>query len=159
MALSALRRAQDAMIAACAAVSVLSFVGLAVLILADVATRNLGIGFAWALEGSEYLMMIGGFVGAPWVLRRGGHVAIDVVVQMLGASRQARLARASDAMGLVICAPLTLIAADALFKARASGALVFKTLIFPEWWLMIPVTACFALMTLEFALRAATGAK
>ncbi|WP_435170681.1 TRAP transporter small permease [Falsirhodobacter sp. 1013] len=131
----------------------LSFVALAGLILADVITRNLGIGFAWALEGSEYLMMVGGFIGAPWVLRRGGHVAIDVVVQMLGAMPRARLARGADAMGLAICLPLTAIAVDALLSARASGSLVFKTLIFPEWWLMIPVALCFAILSVEFLLR------
>ncbi|RIU97115.1 TRAP transporter small permease subunit, partial [Klebsiella pneumoniae] len=95
-------------------------------------------------------MMVGGFIGAPWVLRRGGHVAIDVVVQMLGATPRARLARGADAMGLAICLPLTAIAVDALQSARASGSLVFETLIFPEWWLMIPVALCFAILSVEF---------
>lgn len=156
MTLSHARWMQDGLIALCGAISTLSFLGLALLILADVFTRNLGIGFPWALEGSEYLMMTGGFFGAPWVLRSKGHVAIDVVVQLLRPARQAALARGADLMGIAICAPLTIIAADALLSARSSGALVFKTLIFPEWWLMIPVTFCFALMTTEFALRAVT---
>lgn len=151
-----LRRMQDRLIALCALVSILCFTGLAVLILADVLTRNLGFGFPWALEGSEYLMMVGAFIGAPWVLRQGGHVAIDVVVQMLRPGPRARLSRAADVIGLAICAPLAVIAIDALLSARAAGSLVFKTLVFPEWWLMIPVALCFLMMSVEFALRAAS---
>jgi TRAP-type C4-dicarboxylate transport system permease small subunit len=31
--------------------------------------------------------------------------------------------------------------------------MVFKTLVFPEWWLFVPVPLCFALLAVEFLRR------
>jgi TRAP-type C4-dicarboxylate transport system permease small subunit len=41
------------------------------------------------------------------------------------------------------------VAADSL----ANGSLSIKTLVLPEWWLLVPMPAAFALLTLEFVFR------
>lgn len=151
-----MRQGHDALVNVGALVATASFAALAILTLVDVITRNIRIGtFGWALEGSEYLLMIGCFVGVPWVLRRGGHVAIDVVVQILAEGPRRKLERAADVVGLLICLPLTVLAIRAMLSAQASGALVYKTLVFPEWYLLVPLTYCVIMMTSEFALRCA----
>ena len=51
----------------------------------DVIIRALNIGsMPWALEMSEYLLYGVTFLGAPWVLRAGGHVNVDIVVKQIG---------------------------------------------------------------------------
>ena len=38
----------------------------------------------------------------------------------------------------------------AIADSRQLGSMVFKTLVFPEWWLFVPVPLCFALLAVEF---------
>jgi TRAP-type C4-dicarboxylate transport system permease small subunit len=40
-----------------------------------------------------------------------------------------------------------------LADSRQAGSLVMKALVFPEWWLYVPVPICFALLSLECARR------
>lgn len=127
---------------------------IALLVAADIALRNLGIlGWPWLNEVTEYLLTISTFLGAPWVLHHGGHVNVDILLRVVPPAVARATVRLAYAVGLVICAACLWIAASALLDIRSTGAQVFKNLVFPEWWLMVPMVWCFGLCTLEFAVR------
>jgi TRAP-type C4-dicarboxylate transport system permease small subunit len=67
-----------------AAGATLLFVGMTLAICAEVLLRY---GFTspilWVVEPSEYALLWITFLGAAWVLRHGGHVRVDILLQYL----------------------------------------------------------------------------
>ncbi len=138
----------------CGLLSALLLGVIVVLVTADIATRSFHLAnLAWVNEVTEYLLTFATFVGAPWVLHHHGHVNIDIIVTKLSASAQRALARACDTGGLIISAVLFYEALRVLLGSYADGSMVFKNLIFPEWYLTTPIVFCFALCMIEFAGR------
>lgn len=135
-------------------VAALGFGLIAVLVTFDIILRNAGIvAWPWLNEVTEYLLTISTFLGAPWVLHHGGHVNVDILLRMVPPVVARALVRLACGVGLVVCALCLWIAVSALLDMRDAGAQVFKNLVFPEWWLMMPMVWCFGLCSLEFAAR------
>jgi TRAP-type C4-dicarboxylate transport system permease small subunit len=134
---------------------VLLFV-MMLLICADVLSRNLpAVGFKlkWANEVSEYALYLITYLAAPWLLRRGQHVRVDLLLRGLPPQLAWLLEWLADAMGLAISVVILYHAGLMLADAWHSGALVLKELVFPEWWLLAPVPVAVLLLTLEFVFR------
>lgn len=138
----------------CGLLSALLLGAIVVLVTADIATRSFHLAnLAWVNEVTEYLLTFATFIGAPWVLHHHGHVNIDIIVTNLSASAQRALARICDGAGLIISAVLLYEALRVLLGSHADGSMVFKNLVFPEWYLTTPIVFCFALCTVEFGGR------
>jgi TRAP-type transport system small permease protein len=154
-------RAHDALIFAMAVVAAAIAGGLVVLICADVALRNLRLGnIPWSVEASEYGLYAITLLGAPWVLAMRGHVAMDLLVGQLRGRPRRVVDVVTCGLGALICAVLVWKGLDVALGSHARGALVIKTLIFPEWWLLAPLPAAMAMLALGFlrlALESARG--
>ena len=60
---------------------------MVVLVTADYRLRNLTCaGFSWANEVSEYALYVITLLTAPWLLRRGQHVRLDLVLTLVPAA-------------------------------------------------------------------------
>jgi TRAP-type C4-dicarboxylate transport system permease small subunit len=135
-------------------VAALMFGGMALLVCADVLLRNTGMGsIQWSVEVTEYMIMAATFVAAPWLLYVGDHIRIDILVKAASARNRRRMEILTNVLGLVICAVLAWVSIDVTRDSAAQGGMVFKVLIFPEWWLNIPMVFCFIALTFEFARR------
>lgn len=127
---------------------------LALLIAGDVVARNLGLGNLPSLiEVTEYALYIATFAAAPWVLRQGAHVRVDLLVGLLPGPGARALERAADALGLGVSAVLFYFGYAAAADAKHIGSTIFKELVVDEWWLLAVIPASTALLTIEFALR------
>lgn len=148
----------DRLMMVAGAISVVGFALMAVVVLTDVVTRNLGVAtLPWLNEVTEYLLTIATFSGAPWLLHESGHVNVDILLRTVSADKARLLVFAAHVVGLVICAIVFCLSVSATLDSYGSGAQVFKNLIFPEWYLMLPVVWCFALCSLEFLNRLTGG--
>lgn len=127
----------------------------------DVLARNVGLGaFPWVLEASEYALPAATFLVAPWLLERNGHVRLDLVIESLPPGPARWIDAAANVVGLAISATLVVYGVRAIVNSMQQGAMVIKSLVFPEWWLYLPVPLCFSLLAFEFARRlAARGAQ
>ena len=139
---------------ALALVAALVLLVMVALVTADIVLRNtLRIGFAWANEITEYALYLITLFTAPWLLRRGQHVRIDMFLVIV----PPRLAWAMEAMADIIgvAASLVLVWYGAIMTAQSArlGSITIKNLVFPEWWLLAPLPICFALLALEFVMR------
>jgi len=153
--------------------SALALAGCAVLfammlvICLDVLLRNVRIvpgwlGIAWANEATEYALYLITVLVAPWLLRQGQHIRIDIVLRALPWRAGWLLEWLGDALGLVCCLFFVWYGARVAAASLANGSLSIKTLVMPEWWLMAPMPIAFALLTIEFVFRMhrlATGAQ
>ena len=135
-------------LAACAAV-LLGASALAITL--DVVGRNVGVGtLPWILEVSEYVLPLATFLVAPWLLRRNEHVRLDVLLRVWP-----WLNHVTNVVGLAVCAVLVLYGVRTILNSADQGAMVFKSVVFPEWWLYAPVPLCFTLLAVEFVRRLA----
>ena len=126
----------------------------ALLVTGDVVARNLGLGtLPWILEVSEYVLPLATFLVAPWLLARGEHVRLDVLLTALPPRFARALGRVGDFVGLAVCAVFVVYGARAIASSAQQGSLVIKSIVFPEWWLYAPVPVCFALLAVEFVRR------
>ena len=133
-------------LAACAAV-LLGASALAITL--DVVGRNVGLGtLPWILEVSEYVLPLATFLVAPWLLRRNEHVRLDVLLRAWP-----WLNHVTNVVGVAVCAVLVLYGVRTILNSAQQGAMVFKSVVFPEWWLYAPVPLCFGLLAVEFVRR------
>jgi TRAP-type transport system small permease protein len=146
--------------------SALALVGCAVLfammvvIVADVLLRNVRVipgvhSVFWANEVTEYALYLITLLTAPWLLRRGQHIRVDIVLRVI----PPRLAWYSewlcDLAALACCVVIAFAGWKATASSIAIGAMVVKTLALPEWWLLAPLQICFALLAIELLFRMA----
>lgn len=138
----------------CGGIAAITFGLMSLLVTADVILRNLNINLIPAsVEITEYMLMIATFIAAPWLLYHGGHIRIDVLVSLTAAPIQRLLSLLCNIIGLVVCGVLAFQTLNVLLDVYQQGSVVFKELIFPEWWLSLPLLIGSTLLTVEFARR------
>jgi TRAP-type C4-dicarboxylate transport system permease small subunit len=125
---------------------------LALVIAADVVGRNLLLfALPWSAEFAEYGLYLSAILVSPWLLRGGKHITIDVLVGLLPHGLARLIALAAD----VLCAAVSFIlgwyALNATLRSYSDGALVIKNIVFPEWWVLAPISVIFFILAIELA--------
>ena len=139
---------------ALAGVAALLLLAMVAVITADIVLRNLGRnGLSWADEVSEYGLYAITLCTAPWLLRRGQHVRIDIVLTIVPPVIAWLMEALADIVGLIVCLVLVRYGAAMAHDSWRLGAITIKNLVFAEWWLLAPLPICFLLLSAEFAMR------
>src|SRR5262245_48855674 len=137
-----------------AALAALILLAMVLAVTADIALRNLTRGgFVWANEVSEYALYLITLLTAPWLLRRGQHIRLDLILAMLPARMVWMVEAAADAIGFVVCLVLVRYGAVMTYDSWRTGSITIKNLVFAEWWLLAPLPVAFALLAIEFVFR------
>jgi TRAP-type C4-dicarboxylate transport system permease small subunit len=137
-----------------AAAAALLLLAMVAVVTADILMRNtLGIGFSWANEVTEYALYIITLLTAPWLLRRGQHVRIDMALVLVPPRMAWVMEALADIVGLAASLVLIWYGAIMTLQSARLGSLTIKNLVFPEWWLLAPLPVCFVLVALEFIFR------
>ena len=124
------------------------------LICLDVGLRDFGLGsLPWLIELTEYLMYAGTFLAAPWVLRQGSHVRVDILLVAVPKRLAVRLEQMVDLCGLAISLVLLYYGSAVVADAWRSGMVQYKTWYVPEWLLLLAIPVSAALLAAEFVLR------
>jgi TRAP-type transport system small permease protein len=132
----------------------LLLLGMTLLIGADVAGRNAGLGgIPWSGEVSEDILYLLTLLTAPWLLRRGQHIRVDILLRALPAKLGWVLEWIGDLLGLACSIYFVWYGWKVLAASYASGAISIKTLVTPEWWLLVPLPLAFLLFAIEFLFR------
>ena len=136
----------------------LILMAMMLLIVADVALRNLAIpglpmGLAWSTEVSELMLYLITMCVAPWLLRQGQHIRVDIVLQVIPRRLAWLLEWVGDAIGLGCCVVIAWYGAHAAWLSYTSGAVNIKTLVTPEWWSLAPLPLVFILLGIEMVFR------
>jgi TRAP-type C4-dicarboxylate transport system permease small subunit len=128
------------------------------LICADVLLRNVRLvpgvyGISWSAEVTEYCLYLITLLTAPWLLRQGQHIRIDILLRVLPGRAAWLLEWLGDALALVCCAVIAFLGWKATSASLAIGAMVVKTLAVPEWWLLAPLQVTFVILAIEVLFR------
>jgi TRAP-type C4-dicarboxylate transport system permease small subunit len=155
---SALSRLYGRCISALATAGCLTLLAMMLLIVADVLLRNLAPpgwpkGIAWSNEVSELMLYFITMCLAPWLLRQGQHIRVDIVLQAIPARLAWGLEWLGDLLGLACCLLLCRYGVQATLASYQAGSLNIKTLVTPEWWSLAPLPIAFALLAIEMVFR------
>lgn len=152
------------LLAALAALGCVLLAAMLAIIVTDVALRNTAVpglprGLAWSNEVSEGLLYLITLSVAPWLLRRGQHIRVDIVLRAIPPRLAWALEWLGDALGLACCIVLAWYATLAAWASYRAGAVNIKTLVTPEWWWLSPLPAVFVLLAIEMVFRMARLAR
>ena len=147
-------RAYAALMRGCGGVAA-AVIGVVTLLVGwDVIGRNLGLRtLPWINEVTEYALPVATLAAAPWLMWRNAHVRLDLLGAVLSPAAQRRLDRGSALLGLAVSLVMAWYAVRALLDSKGAGSVVMKALVFPEWWLFVPLPIGFALLALECGRR------
>src|SRR6478752_5772175 len=131
---------------ALAVAAALTLLAMVVMVTADIILRNLTrTGFPWANEISEYALYVITLLTAPWLLRRGQHVRIDLVLTLVPVRVAWIMEALGDVLGFAVCLVMMRYGLKMSIDSAVLGSITIKNLVFPEWWLLWPLPVCFAL--------------
>lgn len=152
MAMRGAIRVYDGLVTLMALVAATMLVWLMVSTVVSVGMRNAGLQpFAWLFTSSEYALLYMTMLGAPWLVRRKGHVHIELVTAALPPPARRLLSR-TVALGCVfICAILAWKGFDLVQINLARSDYDVRAYYFPRWLLTIAFPISFGLMAVEFA--------
>lgn len=137
-----------------AVIAALVLLATVMLVTADILLRNLTrTGFPWANEVSEYALYGMTLLTAPWLLRRGQHVRIDLLLSVVPARVAWLMEAAGDVIGVLVCLTMARYGFHMAADSFRLGSLTIKNLVFAEWWLLAPLPIVFALLAIEFVFR------
>jgi len=124
----------------------------------DVLLRNVRIvpgmlGVPWANEVTEYALYLITMLTAPWLLRQGMHIRVDVLLRAIPRRLAWCCEWAVDVLALVCCVTIAWYGVQAVLSSHAIGGMVVKVISVPEWWLLAPLPASFALLAIEVLFR------
>ena len=105
----------------------------------------------------EYMLFVCVFLGAPWVLRMGAHIRVDLFLNALSERAARALNFALDAFGLGISVVLVIFGTFNLKDAYVFQSLQMKYYSVPEWWLLSVFVFSFTLIAFEFLARLLRG--
>lgn len=82
-----IRRALDALYAACGGIAAVAIVAIVVLILIQVAARYFGFAFRGGAQYAGYAMAAASFFGFAYALQHGAHIRVSLLLTALGRHR------------------------------------------------------------------------
>jgi TRAP-type transport system small permease protein len=124
----------------------------------DVLLRNVALvpsmrGLDWANDLTEALLYLITMFAAPWLLRLGQHIRVDILLRAIPKRAAWYCEWFADLVGLFCCLVMVVYGAKMAWASHASGAMTVKTLVTPEWWLLAPLPVAFALLAIEMLFR------
>jgi TRAP-type transport system small permease protein len=124
------------------------------LIGADVVGRNARLGgLPWSGEISEDILYLMTLLAAPWLLRQGRHIRVDILLRALPLRLGWLFEWIGDLLGLACSVYFIWYGWKVLAASYQAGAITIKTLVTPEWWLLAPLPFAFLLLAIEFIFR------
>jgi len=124
----------------------------------DVLLRNVSLipsmrGLDWSNDITEAMLYLITMCAAPWILRRGQHIRVDIVLRAIPKRTAWYCEWLADGVGLFCCLVMVWYGVRMTLASYSSGAMTVKTMITPEWWLLAPLPAAFALLSIEMLFR------
>lgn len=150
----ALSRFYDRVTDVCGALAAVLVFAVTALIVVDVILRNVARApLGYSVELSEYTMLYLTALTAPWLLKRGEHVRIDLLLQRMPHAIGWLCEIICDLVGLALSVLMTYYGVRVAIASVQSGTKLVKQFTIPEWWILLALPIMFALLIIGFLLR------
>ena len=141
-----------------AVVAAVLLFAMMIIICLDVALRNLPVprgirGIYWSNDVTESMLYLLTILCAPWLLRRGQHIRVDIVLRAVPKMIAWYLEWLADVCVLICCLLMALYGFLGMFESKAAGSLTIRAVVTPEWWSLAPLPVAFVLLAGEVIFR------
>jgi TRAP-type C4-dicarboxylate transport system permease small subunit len=124
----------------------------------DVVLRNVPLiagmrGVPAANELSEFFLYLITMLSAPWLMRQGQHIRVDILLRAIPGKVAWAMEWCMDIAALACCVITFFYGVQSVIESRAAGSQLLKTFIIPEWWTLVPLPVTFLLLTVEVLFR------
>lgn len=124
----------------------------------DVFLRNVPLvpsmrGFPATNDLTEAALYLITLLSAPWLLRQGKHIRVDIVLRAIPAAWAWYCEWLVDLLGLACSLVIMWYGITATLDSVASGELFIKAMATPVWWWLCLLPVTFALLAIEFVFR------
>lgn len=148
-------KAFDHLLGAMAGLGMVILTGLMLAVCWEVITRYfLGQGSVWVIEFSEYALLYMTFLGTAWLLKREGHVEMDIFTVQLSEKRARHIRGIVSIFGALLCLVLTwfggAVALDHLRRGLHQPTLMAP----PDFPLFAVIPVGFFFLSVQFLRRA-----
>src|SRR5919206_4121580 len=131
---------------------------MVLMICTDVLLRNVALipsmrGLDWSNDLTEAMLYLITMCAAPWILRQGQHIRVDIVLRAIPKHAAWYCEWLADVVGLACCLAMVWYGVKVTVASYSAGAMTVKTMVTPEWWLLAPLPASFALLSIEMLFR------
>jgi C4-dicarboxylate transporter DctQ subunit len=104
----------------------------------------------WSEELCEYILFTLAFLGAPWLLKKGGHVSVDIITERLSPRVRGYLGLFACGIGVLISAVVTWFSIVAAWDCYVTGVVVTKTLTVGKHYFLAFITLGYLFLLVEF---------
>jgi TRAP-type C4-dicarboxylate transport system permease small subunit len=105
---------------------------------------------AWAVEGTEYGLVLMAFLAASWLQREKGHTNIDIIIVYLPPKAQRILYIVTQILGATICLIIGFFSAQATWDQFQRGVLLAKAVEIPKAYLFVVIPLGAFLLSMQF---------
>jgi len=153
-ALTRLNRVFDGILVASAFFSCFLLTFALLSVNAEILMRYLGRPIIWATEVSEYILLYIGFLAAAWVLKREGHVKMDLVIKRLKPGAQAMFNLIISVVGVITFAFVVWYGTKVTWDYCQRGMYTSGAMTPPEWPILLVIPLGGLLLLIQFVIRA-----
>lgn len=107
-------------------------------------------GPVWIVQFNEYAMLFATFLGASWLLSKGRHVSIELVVSRFGPRGRQVLKLVHSFLGMALCATLFWYGALTTLDNFQRGVIHVQAVDVPMAYILFPIPLGFLLLVLQF---------
>jgi len=106
---------------------------------------------SWPTDTATYTLVALGFLGMGYLLRKGEHVSVDIVVNYLKPKVRMIIAIITNIIGLVTCAIITYAATVVAIDQHARNVLITgSAFYFPKYILIVFIAVGFLFTTIDY---------
>jgi C4-dicarboxylate transporter, DctQ subunit len=104
----------------------------------------------WAMETCEYILFVIAFLGAPWLLKKGGHVSVDILIERLSLRLKNYLGLVSSGIGIAVSAIICWFGLVTAWDCYVTGVVVTKTYSVPKHYFLPFISLGYFFLLVEF---------
>ena len=152
------RALADRLVGGCAFVAGALIALACAVIFYEVAARYLfGAPTTWSIDVSSYLLLWATFLGSPYTLREGGHVAVDLLLQWLDRGNRRRIGLAINAAVAAFVALIVWQGALACIEAYRFGEVTMSVARVPLYLPLLAIPVGGSVLLLQALMLLADG--
>ena len=108
----------------------------------------------WIVEVCEYILLYITFLGTTWLLREGGHISVDIILNSLSSGATKSIHRVNSFVGAIACFFIVYYGTSYTWELFKLKAMVIQTLNTPKWILFAVIPFGSLLIAIQFLRQA-----
>ncbi len=104
----------------------------------------------WTVEVCEFIMFILAFLGAPWLLKKGGHASVDILVERMNPTLKRYASLFAGAVGMLVSLVLVWFSLTTSWQCYTDGVVLTKTLTVSKYYFLLFIALGYFCLLIEF---------